>query len=238
MKVLLTSGCSFSECISSHIDTWPRHLARLLPDHKHISKAMGSQGNGLISRSIIFECTELLKTIDAKDILVGIMWSGPDRHDFFKEDVMYPDNLDWWMENPTGFVQESKNWIIGNVHWTNNLSKSYYKNFHSSIGSYIYTLEHILRTQWFLEKHNIKYFMTSYTDEVLPKSLSYEINCKHLYDMLNFEYFLPVSSEYNWCDTKSNLPFPKKDVSHPSTEQHKKFVDEVVFPFVKNILGR
>lgn len=238
MKIILTSGCSFSECISSRIDTWPRHLARLLPDYKHISKAMGCQGNGLISRGVIYECTELLKTIDPAEILVGIMWSGPDRHDFFKPGTEYAQNLDWWMENPTGFINENKHWIIGNVHWTNELSKTFYKHFHNPTGSYIYTLEHILRTQWFLEKNNLKYFMTTYTDEVLPKSLAQENNCKHLYNMINFDYFLPVSSEYNWCESKSDIPFPKKDISHPSTEQHKKFVDDVVFPFVKNILGR
>ena len=69
MKVLLTGGCSFSECISEWIDTWPRHLARHLSDYQHISTGMGSQGNGLISRRIIFQVTELLKKHKTQEVL-------------------------------------------------------------------------------------------------------------------------------------------------------------------------
>ena len=72
-KILLTGGCSFSECISTHIDTWPRHLEKNLPTYEHISTGMGSQGNGLISRRIIYNLTQLIKKINSENILVGIM---------------------------------------------------------------------------------------------------------------------------------------------------------------------
>ena len=57
MKQLITGGCSFSEC-RSHAGTWPRHLADALPNYEHVSTAMGSQGNGLISRRVIYQVTE------------------------------------------------------------------------------------------------------------------------------------------------------------------------------------
>ncbi len=233
MYTLLTSGCSFSECISSHIDTWPRHLARLLPTHKHISKAMGSQGNGLISRSIVYECSRTKHN----ELLVGIMWSGPDRHDFYNTRVHYERNIDWWMDNPTGFVKgQPPSWVICNVHWQNEQSKNYYKNFHDNTGAYISTLEHLLLAQMYLKTNNIKYFMTTYMDEVLPKFLIKNPHTEHLYKQIDFDNFLPVSSMYEWCDKSSGLPFPKKDISHPSTEQHKAFVDKVVWPHVQNLI--
>jgi hypothetical protein len=63
MKTLITGGCSFSECVSTNIDTWPRHLARALPEYTHISTGLGSQGNGLISRRVIYEVSECLKPV-------------------------------------------------------------------------------------------------------------------------------------------------------------------------------
>jgi hypothetical protein len=99
MKQLITSGCSFSEC-RSHVGTWPKHLADALPDYAHVSTAMGSQGNGLISRRAIYQVTEALKQTSPEDILVGIMWSGPDRHDFYQLGNKQFDNQDGWMETP------------------------------------------------------------------------------------------------------------------------------------------
>jgi hypothetical protein len=109
-KLLITSGCSFSECISPAVKTWPKHLAKELIDYTHQSYAMGSQGNGLISRGIVYGVNEALKTHSPEDILVGVMWSGTDRHDFrctnpkllhFVSDKVN----NGWIENPTSFIK-------------------------------------------------------------------------------------------------------------------------------------
>lgn len=82
MKQLITGGCSFSECESPWISTWPKHLANTLSEYQHIGTGLSSQGNGLISRQVIYQVTESLKRTSTNNILVGVMWSGPDRHDF------------------------------------------------------------------------------------------------------------------------------------------------------------
>ena len=231
MKKLITSGCSFSECISTHIDTWPRHLARLMPQYEHISKAMSSQGNGLISRGIIYEVSEQLKTNSAEDIIVGIVWSGPSRHDFYLENTDHPKafrkNQDGWIENPTSVVPGIRKWVILNHHWTISHAKEWYKYFHSHTGQYIATLENILRTQWFLEKHNIKYFMSTFTAEVLPKNLIDDLSTKHLYEQIEFTKFLPIVGVAEWCEKNTGLPL-STDGFHPSTEQHKLFTDKII----------
>ena len=228
-KILITSGCSFSETISPWIDTWPRHLARAMPDYQHVSKAMSSQGNGLISRSIIHACTEYK---DA-DLLVGIVWSGPDRHDFYLEDNKVDTTEDDCMENPTGFT-ENKRWIILNHNWRNQYAKAYYGMFHDSIGGKIYTLEHILRTQWFLKHHNIKYFMSTYTKEVL-EHIKDQLDCKHLYDLIDFNCFLPTDGIYEWVqDNIGDSGFPKADDNHPSSAAHKQFTESVILPFIED----
>ena len=172
-RYLITSGCSFSETHSTHFESWPEHLLKLLPKYSPISKGLASQGNGLISRGIIYEVSKKLKDgVPAKDILVGVQWSGPDRMDFLFDNPQYAKhklardagmfdkneytNWDGWMENPTGFIEDDKNWVIASLGWK--LGRRYFELWHSRDQGSIYTLEHILRAQWFLEKHNITSF--------------------------------------------------------------------------------
>jgi hypothetical protein len=235
MKILVTGGCSFSECISTHVDTWPRHLARKLSDYTHISTGLGSQGNGLISRKIIYQITEQLKYISADKLLVGIMWSGPDRHDYFTEESIDFDLHDGWMENPTKFVKDSSgSWVILNSQWTIPQSKLYYTTYHSFIGQYVYTCEHILRTQWFLKTHNIKYFMSTYTNEVFTEVLKTHPETKYLYGQIDLSNFLPVVGEYEWCRDRSGLEFPFPPDKHPGSNQHKAFTEQVIIPFLQD----
>ena len=164
-KILITSGCSFSECLSTVVDTWPRHLYRHLQNNgfsEHISSAMGSQGNGLISRGIIYNVNEALKKYSSEEILVGVMWSNATRLDYRCTD---PNLLSWgnqntdgWIENPTSFVKDAeKRWVILNHGWEGNTEAiTYYKHFYDYIGSVIYSLEHILRTQYYLKSKGIK----------------------------------------------------------------------------------
>lgn len=234
MKMLITSGCSFSDYRHG---TWPNHLDKLLTEHTPNHLGLMSQGNGIISRKLIYKVTELLKKNNADELLVGIMWSGPHRYDyyntFYHRDIKNPiDSIDQ-IENPTGFVNNEKNWIILNGHWDNVSCKLYYKFFHDPVFGYVTTMEHILRTQWFLEKHNIKYFMTTYTDEVFDMSFISNPEVEYLYRQINFDTFLPVSSEYEWCRDFSNIKFPVDGDKHPGTEQHKAFTEQVIIPFLK-----
>jgi len=67
---------------------------------------MGSIGNGLIAKQIIYQTTQLLKINKPEDILVGIMWSGIDRHEIYtlsKEAKKYVET-DGLIENPTEVV--------------------------------------------------------------------------------------------------------------------------------------
>ena len=233
MKTLITGGCSFSEC-HSHAGTWPRHLSNALPDYEHVSTAMGSQGNGLISRRVIYQVTEASKHTRAEDILVGIMWSGPDRYDFYTQRVT-DDMTANTKINPFKFVPDGVGaWAIMNGGWKMNHAKLYYTEFHNRAGSIIYTLEHILRTQWFLKQHGIRYFMTTYTGDVIPDYAKTRFpDADHLINEIDFANFLPITGEYEWCRDHSGIEFPAPNDYHPSPAQHKLFVEQVVMPFIK-----
>lgn len=224
--ILITSGCSFSltsqNTTGAHPSGWPDYLFTLYFE-KLISKAMGSQGNGLISRGIIYEVSKQLKEYHSDDIRVGIMWSGTDRYQVYSEDPLF-ENIDGWVENPTGFIDNYKNWQILNYHWESQKSNIYYKNFHTAMYGWIQTLENILRTQWFLEKYNIKYFMTTFMN--LFKGMPDTEETKHLWRMIDWDKFLPIEGMYEWCD-KSELD----NSNHPTQNAHEKFVKEIIIPF-------
>jgi len=248
-KILITSGCSFSECISEHITTWPKHLYNILVGHgykQHISCAMGSQGNGLISRHAIYKVIKSLETYNPQDILVGIMWSNCDRFDYRCDHPSLlsfgNENKHGWMVNPLSFVENApKNWVIGNVHWDSIEFQTYVKYFHSDIGASILSLEHILRMQYFLKLHNIPYFFTDFVDNnIVSERDKDNEEVKYLINQLDRSQYLPVTSEHGWLikhsETKEQYI---KDHNgnrwvHPKTHHHKEFIDGVVYPWLRH----
>jgi len=248
--MLLTGGCSFSDCNDPKAMTWPVHLYHTLQSagySEHQSSALSSQGNGLISRGVIYNVIQALKTHQPQDILVGVMWSGSDRHDFRCTD---PNLLGFvtkqikngWMKNPTGFVKNTEpQWVILNQHWANENNpeaEAHYHMFHDDIGASIYSIEHVLRTQWFLQSRSVPYFFSDYIDNnlVAVENLQHD-EVKYLYEQIDRSQYLPVTSEYNWVRNNSKLLHlwgqKKKDPWHPTTEHHKEFTDQVIMPWLQ-----
>ena len=241
-KLLITGGCSFTMPDANCSRKWPIQLA----DHLQVplvNTGLWSQGNGMISRKIMYQVIESLKNCDTSDILVGIMWSGPDRHDFYlhNNDTTIEKNLDYLY---TSIAPETdKKWVVLNAHWKNHYAKTYYSTFHDHIGSLINTYEHILRVQWFLKLHKIKYFMTTYMDTVFynqhklfQNKLLRHVDTAHLYNQIDHGQFLPINGQYEWA-VDTGLPFFPCEWGvddHPTTEHNKKFVDEVVVPFLES----
>ena len=119
---LITSGCSFTETLYNK--TWPAWLSDFLKAEL-INTGLGSQGNGLIAKKLIYNLSQL-KSYD--DVLVGVMWSGTDRGEQFTtnrkvKQTFQRRNVDGWQTNPSIFPANSAGaWIIHNVHWANTVS--------------------------------------------------------------------------------------------------------------------
>jgi hypothetical protein len=183
--------------------------------------------------------SEALKTTPAENILVGIMWSGFTRHEIFLDETINFNAVDGAVLNPVKFINDTsidRHWLILNHGWKNEYAKRFYSDF-SFVGSIILTIEHILRTQWFLKNHNIKYFMTTFTSETIPKDFINHPEINYLYEQINFDYFLPILGEFEWCNNiQENIlihTWPP-NWSHPSQAQHKNFVENCVLPFLQN----
>jgi hypothetical protein len=228
---LVTAGCSFSEwhwC-------WPHWLHQKLGlPVSHCDQGLASQGNGLISRRVIWQCQHLLQNIPANELLVVVMWSGPDRHDFYyRDNPGFTGNMHGWSQNPTNFVDRGEGgWVILNPHWQMERSQTWYSKFHDDVGAVIYTLEHMLRTQWYLKNAGISYVMTTYMGTVLPDWCQTHPDTAHLWQMLDRDNFLPVTGEYEWCRDHTTIDFLHDDL-HPVPQHHQQFVDQVMWPFIK-----
>lgn len=235
-KILITSGCSFSDVESNNIiTTWPAWLRDSL-GLELSSTGMSSQGNGLISRKIIYDIQRLSKFVSYSDMLVGIMWSGPPRSEIYKrKGIRITDDANRrnmvTIQNPTTVNKISNKWYVMNPWWNGYPYVSEYYSLMDMEYLYIKTYEDILRTQDFLKVRGINYFMTTYTGEVFHESSIFD-ETKHLYDMVDFDNFLDVEGCYEWCRDNTSIPFPPKD-NHPSSEQHKIFTNQVIIPFLK-----
>lgn len=235
--LLIASGCSFTanKC-------WPHHLANKLDLNKDQLKNYGviSSGNGRIARSIVYGVSQALKTHQPEDILVGVMWSAASRYEVFQEPVnqsmiwKHGDNV-----NPTGFVEGAdKNWILIHSGWDDVYSKNYYTYQYDEIGSYINSLEHVLRVQWFLKMHKVNYFMTSAFGELFPDDTT-NPNINYLYEMIDHSKFLPVKNCMDWT-LNSGIPNDPADdgkpfnFRHPTDAQHRAFAEMVIYPYLES----
>lgn len=237
-KILLTSGCSFT----FEEWNWPSFVSKEI-GYDLVNVGMGSSGNGLISKKVIYNVTNLLQTYRPEDIMVGVMWSGFDRHEFYIDNpVDFPSETS--ARNPDEVVPSQRNWFMVNGHWQNPYAKLWYENLHTTTGAMVTTLENILRTQWFLDKHSIKYFMTTYMDLFSFNSSDHIMNkpdIKYLYDLVDFKKFLPVRGCHEWV--KEHYQFqggfnqPDKFGNlgiHPTEFGHQKFTNEIILPYLKS----
>ena len=243
-KRIITSGCSFSDPRLEH--TWPHFLTSTydIPSN-HLG--LVSQGNGLIARKAIYAVQEALKSgIKPEDLLVGIMWSGPDRHDMYFSDLNEAIiNTDGWVENPTRISEEDHGgWLIMNHHWIEGRNKAYYSQFHDIVHQRVLTLEKMLWTQEYLKGLGVPYFMTRFmdTDLLMPEN----VNTRWLESMIDYSYWLPIGSIHSWTyNYWTDEDYPLLDIEqrdgsmlsvrdfHPTFVMNEKFVEEVVLPFIR-----
>lgn len=232
---LVSAGCSFA----ADPQGWQQQIhQRLGISIRHYSLGLSSQGNGLISRRLIHQCQELLdQGSPAKNIFVTVMWSGADRHDYYtRADPGFTGNMHGWSRNPVRFVSGGEgSWIMFNPQWQMKNCATWYQEYHDDVGAVISTLEHILRTQWYLKTSGIQYIMSTYMATVLPDWCRTHPDTRHLWNMLDHNSFVPVSGMWEWCKEHTNIEFRPGDY-HPTPDHHTAFVEQIMWPFVKERL--
>ena len=221
VQLLISSGCSFSDCDN----TWPVHLSKML-NTDHVLLGLRSQGNGLISRKLIYAVHQALKTHQATDLLVGIMWSAPDRWECYKDaSVQFKENTGGWSANPTSVVPHSRgSWIITSHNWPMPESSVWYKQYHDQTWSMVTTLEHVLRTQHYLDSVGVRYFMSQIASVVFDIKLISNHECLHLSEMIDWTRFISRTGMYDWANCVGG--------EHPSVNQHYQYTADIIMPWL------
>jgi hypothetical protein len=153
---IITHGCSFTrykwEC-------WPKYLSWFDSDVEVINLGFSGSGNETISRGVINS------SLKYKGIgKIYVMWSGADRYEVIDDEqshsaqgeatyARYDDDFKWNV------------WFGG--HHDRQKHKYYQKNFMNDRHNSFKTLERILYTQMFLDRHNIEYEMMIMNRHVL-----------------------------------------------------------------------
>ena len=241
-KHIVTSGCSFSDVITR--DTWPIFVEASY-DVSCAHMGLLGQGNGLIARKAVYAVQQALQQgYKPEEILVGIMWSSPDRHD------LYFSKFDGMNTKPTTYVEDDTGgWLIMNPHSNEKASKIYYSHLHDFVNHRVDTYEKILWVQSYLKLLGVSYFMTPYTAKVF-KDIKFHNNpnVKWMHDLIDWSNWLPVDSMHEWCYTHwSDADFPLIDVqvketgaiikwpdTHPTRIMHEQFAKEIILPHIKN----
>lgn len=256
IKLFISAGCSCSSVpyFDGH-HSWPKFLYENYFNHclaTHVYK-MGC-GNGLISKSLLVQLNQALKTYKPEEIFVAVMWSSTDRLEVFCKtvtDLNYnsiesgpgyqnPQNIKTFQEHfPIDGNEEDRFYYMINPSFANDdFSKIYYKNFYDELGSKIQTLEHILRIQWFLENKHINYVFMSMDNSVLINAEEQEIfDVSYLNDLLDKTNYIKKDL-MSFC-LESGLPMHYIDNIHPSGTQQIMFTEKYIIPHLiqKGILN-
>jgi hypothetical protein len=252
-KHLITSGCSFSDPLTG--TTWPLHLSNTLKtDATHTG--LCSQGNGLIARKAIYAVHNALKQgYKPDEILVGIMWSGSNRHDSFvkqfnRDEIENHKKTCGWLRNPEVFVDNAQGgWILMNPWWNEKHNKIYYSGLHDNLGGVINTYEKILWVQNYLKNLGINYFMSAFhPDTYSHYTYDNDDNIIWMKEQVDTSHWLPITTMHDWVtskwseehflrywfiDKKRDIEYLNIDV-HPTRKMHVEFTKDIILSFLIN----
>jgi hypothetical protein len=129
----------------------------------------------------------------------------------------------------------------------------YEEFFFSDTTRVINTLRSVLTLQEFLKNHNIKYFFTRYVEGAFIEKCWTDPEVSWLVDLIDWDMFIG-GGEFEWCFDNTDLDFQKEVLfskverprntggrhagyfSHPTTQQHAIYAEQVIVPRLKNIL--
>ena len=259
MDILISNGCSFSECHS--VLAWPVWLASNLNiptvakeaefwarvtagKSAHIALGMGSQGNGQIHRrtaNIIAQLIDRGTDLDRAGVVV--QWSGPDRWDYYADvpPRHLEDNRDNWVENPVFWPRSDRTgggWVIANHHWQNSTSSRYYREFHSPVWGQIQTMEHVIALQSTCGFRGIRQFSFAYTDRVFRNKEMSHPQVAALDSLVQWDK-IDITGEWNWVernlgiDEANRAEYEKIGFAHPTLEQHRAYAEQWVLPHLE-----
>lgn len=245
-KNLIVSGCSFTEEVKPRM-TWASHVKNHFQIENYVNLGRAAAGNFYICNSVIDEIQS--KNYKPEETLVLVMWSGPGRIDLrMSYDIL---SLLQYPYKQVSYELD-KNYIFSaglTNSWTlypevKKIFQSLYVN-HDHYSLARETLMHITNLENFLKVNQMQYRFMSFCNVWDDKNESISFGCPTLghfargtaaLDKINFKNWIFADSQktciFEYCE-KFNLL--EQDRGHPNREGHKKFAEEVIIEYFKNL---
>lgn len=228
-KYFVSGGCSFTT--SMVYDSWPEATCELM-SFVNLNTAFSGIGNNLILMNVLNTVQRLIKhDVPSEDIVVGVMWSGADRTEFYRnqwqEDIQ-PMKKQGFM-TPIRFIEESDGYWVPltpvAVGFINEMAGRFFPSYtkrYAELGQIMYdefffsdttrvinTLRSVLTLQEFLKNHKIKYFFTRYVKNAFIEKCWDDPEVSWLVDLIDWDMFIE-GGEFEWCFDNTDLPFQKE----------------------------
>lgn len=238
-KILVTGGCSFS----LGENTWAEFAAQCF-DHSYHT-AMGSMGNRLIARRIIYEVQSVIKQgADPKDILVLVQWTSPDRSEIYWREDQCSRATDQYRQldnetvNPLRWPRDSGQgaWIIQNPNWQQPSSLVWYQHFWNAVEQRVKTAETWIMLEQWLAGQGVEWLWAGYTSEVYDPGLRLHPQLDYLYDQCLFDrwWWSPErGGQWEWLVEQGLALESQGFGSHPTRSQHEQWFLRQILPRVE-----
>jgi len=201
-------------CNSYSKKTWSALLANYF-SAEYTCLAVAGSSNQTILRDILNQ----LDNITSQDFVI-VNWSWIDRWDFYDIDIER-----WITVRPMG-LSLSNPLVNQNYKLNNEYQKIYYTYFQSELWDKLESLKAISIAIDFLEKYNIKYFMTCVDPLIIDEQFHYDSVIKLLINNIKDKLFwFDRKGFYHW--SKENK-YPISDLWHPLEEAHQAAFEYII----------
>jgi len=225
-KYFVAGGCSFTSSIS--YDSWPEKTCELM-NFINLNCGFPAIGNNLIMMTVLNTLQRLIhEGVPSEDIVVGVMWSGADRTEWYRNSsqekilpmksrgfmtpIRFIEGSDgYWVPMSAagaGFIQQKAGTFFPSyTKKYGDLGQIMYEEFFFSDASHaVNTLKSVLTLQEFLKNHKIKYFFTRYVKNAFVEECWDDPEVSWLVDLIDWDMFIE-GGEFEWCFDNTDLDF-------------------------------
>jgi len=259
-KYFISSGCSFSDTLSTPHNMWNDFVAEYL-DCELIPAGVGGCGNQFIAHSFMNYVTQKLDLgVLPEDIFGIVQWTMIHRYAFLSSDELIADSPNIFMGDrvlhPRTFtdydaIAKDRNGWVSIAPWQTDqavsadtpdiyhLSTQYYKNLHHEYTDILNTLTLYNLVKSFCEKHNIKVMFTWMNETHRQKVLNpeHEWMYKHLINEIKDSIDLPgIQQEViKYEESNSNVWSEDDYRGHPNELGYRMYFEEHIKPRLNDV---
>ena len=236
IRNIVVGGCSFTK--TTYENEWPLVIARHFNAAVHVNLAESGAGNYFIADSMQNYLRN--SSLDPRETLVLIMWSGPSRIDLTVSDNFYSMTDTLYKAQVTGKNYVFSGGELGNWH-SDSLLRPVFESLYKikNVTALLQdTITSIIQTQNFLEYQGYQYRFMSYVnywqntpEYVSDMDLSYGHYAPELVKVSDDEHWIWVNSNkdcfYEYAKTHQLIG---SDGFHPDEQAHQQFARDIIIP--------